>query len=197
MVTVSYQKVEIPLDAEYYISGNKVRARPDQVLFNTPTAHSAIYSYRAPTKRSRWYDGMRRNDNDFNIITDPTPAGHARRRRAYNPAFTEASLRPAALVMAKHIDRWLDLLAPRANEEWSEKRDMAKWGSALTFDVLGELCFGRSFETKEEGENPLKVIPHEFEVYIRGQYVVSLSKASNNISDRLPSSLRTTRYDRD
>lgn len=37
---------------------------------------------------------------------------------------------------------------------------MATWIDFLTFDILGDLCFGENFRTKEPGENKLKSIPH-------------------------------------
>jgi hypothetical protein len=54
--------------------------------------------------------------------------------------------------MNANIEQWCDLLGtntvdgrkPKANE-WTEAKDMSRWANYLTFDVLGDLCFGKPF----------------------------------------------------
>lgn len=60
--------------------------------------------------------------------------------------------------MIQHVDRWCELLGENS-EEWTKPRDMSEWSNYLVFDILGDLCFGKSLETKEPGENELKAIP--------------------------------------
>ena len=36
---------------------------------------------------------------------------------------------------------------------WSKPQNMADWCSYLTFDVMGDLCFGKAFEMLEREEN--------------------------------------------
>jgi hypothetical protein len=50
---------------------------------------------------------------------------------------------------------------------------MADWCDYLVFDILGDLCFGKSFETKELGENPLKTVPQAIANVLRFFYPVS------------------------
>jgi cytochrome P450 len=102
---------------------------------------------------------------------------HARKRRLLNLAFTERSLKAAVPFLAKHIDRWNDLLLsadkePRSNE-WSDVRDMKIWADYLVFDILGDLCFGAGFETKEPGNNDFKKIPAAFDTFVTFNYSVS------------------------
>lgn len=37
--------------------------------------------------------------------------------------------------------------------EWSKPQNMADWSNYLTFDVMGDLCFGKAFEMLEREEN--------------------------------------------
>lgn len=37
--------------------------------------------------------------------------------------------------------------------EWSVAQNMADWANYLTFDVMGDLCFGKAFEMLEHEEN--------------------------------------------
>ena len=80
-----------------------------------------------------------------------------------NQAFTEKSVKHAAEFVVEHTERWVDLLADTtdspAKDGWSDSRDMSDWNDWLIFDILGDLCFGRSFEIKEPKSNPLREIP--------------------------------------
>lgn len=77
--------------------------------------------------------------------------------------------------MAKHIDRWNEILleGTRDSQGWTEPKNMSVWCDYLVFDILGDLCFGKSFETKEPGENKLKAIPHLIAMYMKNYYPVS------------------------
>lgn len=43
----------------------------------------------------------------------------------------------------------------------------------LVFDILMDLCFGATMNTKEPGEDPLKKIPQAFEDFVTFNYGVS------------------------
>lgn len=40
-----------------------------------------------------------------------------------------------------------------ATEGWSAPQNMADWCNYLTFDVMGDLCFGKAFEMLEHEQN--------------------------------------------
>ena len=42
-------------------------------------------------------------------------------------------------------------IAVSAKDEWSKPRDMSDWANNLTIDILGELCFGKTFGALEAG----------------------------------------------
>jgi hypothetical protein len=99
---------------------------------------------------------------------------HARKRRVLNSAFSENALRSSEEFMIKHVDRWNELTwEGTAPDTWSTPKNIALWVDYLVFDILGELCFGRSFETKEPGENNLKGIPHGMTMFLKFMYPVS------------------------
>lgn len=73
---------------------------------------------------------------------------HAFKRRVLGQAFSEQALRNLESLMIETIDTWLVALSQGSNDGqkgWSEPKDMAAWSNYLTFDVLGDLCFGKSF----------------------------------------------------
>ncbi|KAK4107230.1 cytochrome P450 [Canariomyces notabilis] len=49
----------------------------------------------------------------------------------------------------------------------------------LVFDIMGDLCFGRSFDIKEPGENPLKAVPHFIAEYMKFYYPMCRSPFLN------------------
>jgi cytochrome P450 len=71
---------------------------------------------------------------------------HAKKRRMLNLAFTDQSVKASGQFMARHIDRWNELLVStqdsNGRDEWSESHDISTWANYLVFDILGDLCFG-------------------------------------------------------
>ena len=104
-------------------------------------------------------------------MTTPDKVVHARKRRVLNHAFSDKALSSSEPIIIRHVDRWCDLLVDGPG--WSEHRNMTEMADYLLFDILGELCFGKSFETKEPGDNPNKCVPHNIAVYMQLMYPVS------------------------
>jgi cytochrome P450 len=159
----------------HQIYGDTFRAAPNLVLFNSTRAYAEIYGARANITRSGFYRAWKRNMHDASTITSTEPAVHAKKRKALNLAFTEQSLKAAGPLMSAHIDRWVELLVGDATDEWSPARNLGDWVDALVFDLIGDLCFGENFGTKEAGENKLKKIPHLIMKHVKIGYVLSKS----------------------
>lgn len=114
-----------------------------------------------------------RDENHTNTLNTVDVEKHAQKRRLLNIAFTEQSVRAASPIMAEHTDRWNQVLMSETGEDgWSVPRDMSIWIDYLVFDVIGDLCFGENFKTKEEAENPYRAIPHTLMGYIKAGYPV-------------------------
>jgi hypothetical protein len=79
-----------------------------------------------------------------------------------NFAFSEKALKAAEPFVISNTERWLDLMeeqiAKSKESKWSASFNMAEWLNYLVFDILGDLCFGKSFDMKEPG-NKLRHIP--------------------------------------
>ncbi|KAH8691695.1 benzoate 4-monooxygenase cytochrome P450 [Phaeosphaeriaceae sp. PMI808] len=156
--------------------GPRFRAGPNIVLFRTPAAHNDIYNHKANVRKSSFYDALVRHNDDRNTLNTTNVALHAQKRRSLSLAFTEQPIRAASPIVAKHVDRWNDILLGKPDDEgWSMPKDMAIWSDRLVFDVLGDLCFGRAFNTKEPDDNPLKVIQHQIAESMKFLYILSKS----------------------
>lgn len=143
---------------------------PTLVLFNTPKAYRDIYNYKANVKKDKTYDAWRRHEGDANTLNITDVATHARKRKLLNTVFTDGSIRSAAAFIIKHLDRWNELTVN--GHDWSEPIELSKWTDCLVFDILGDLCFGKSFDIKEPGENPFKVIPEAIISFVKFWYPV-------------------------
>jgi cytochrome P450 len=96
---------------------------------------------------------------------------HSRKRRVLNQSFSAEALKSAEPFVLSNTNRWCELLARETDngqEGWSKLLNMADWVNYLVFDILGDLCFGKSFDMKEP-ESDLRFVPHlmtEFLVFM-------------------------------
>ncbi|CAJ2501952.1 Uu.00g048050.m01.CDS01 [Anthostomella pinea] len=144
----------------FQIYGKRIRVAPNLVLFCDPNAYADIY-------------GMKSNST----VNTIDPREHAIRRRMLNTAFTDVSANAAAAFMSQHIDRWHQIMLDEhdSTTEWSASIDLSGKLDHIVFDIMGDLSFGRSFNTKEPGENPLKEVPHTTIQYLKFIYPVCRS----------------------
>lgn len=126
-------------------------------------------------RRSPFYTALQRKSDEHTTLNTVDVAEHARRRKLLNLCFTDKSLRAASGFISRHVDRWNELMLEEnsSTTEWSAPVDFSEKVDTLVFDVMGDLSLGRSFDIKEPGDNPLRVIPHNIADYMRFYYPVS------------------------
>jgi len=150
-----------------------VRFKPDGVLFNSPSAYQAIYQTRSNVKKGKFYEIWPRNPQNNNTLSTVDKMVHARKRRVLNSAFSEKAIRSAEAFVVQHVDRWNELLVVgNDGESWTEAQNMSDLTDYLVFDIMGDLCFGKSFDLKEPGENPLRHMPHTIADFMQLMYPV-------------------------
>ncbi|CAI6339907.1 unnamed protein product [Periconia digitata] len=154
---------------QFQIYGGKIRAAPNIVLFNSPSAYNSIFSHKANVKRSKFYDAWSRNAEDVNTLQTSSVEIHARRRRLLNLVFTDHSIKAASAFIVGHVDRCHDILVnSKGNEngDWSQPQDISPVFMYLVFDIMMDLSFGATMNTKEPGENPFKKVPLAFDSFV-------------------------------
>lgn len=167
-------KRHIWLWQQFQIYGDIIRIEPNTVLFRHPDAYADIYSLKANVRRSPFYTALRRRLHEGNTLNTIDVAEHALKRKHLNLAFTEKSLRSATSFIINNVDRWNQVMMDvNDSTDWSAPEDFSKRLDALTFDIMGDLAFGRSFDIKESGDNPLKVVPENIAGYMKFYYPVS------------------------
>ncbi|TGO46779.1 hypothetical protein BCON_0308g00090 [Botryotinia convoluta] len=136
------------------------------------TGYREIYNSKANVKKAKWYEVWRRNNEDYNALNTTDPHKHMVLRKPLNSAFSEKSLRLSEPFIFKNVDRWIELMLDgkktKDTAEWATPKNLGgEWVDYLVFDILGDLCFGKSFETIEPKENPLRQIPHMIGEYLQ------------------------------
>lgn len=128
-------------------TGPVFRFGPNRLSFNTQTALQTINSAKANTKKGEFYHGLITPAGP-SILSAISNDVHARKRRVLSQAFSDKAIRSTEDYTLTHIRRFCEKLAMT-----SEPLDMAKWCTFLTGDVLGEVCFGNSFEMLSTPKN--------------------------------------------
>ncbi|KAI0803516.1 cytochrome P450 [Xylaria sp. FL0064] len=148
------------LRKQFQIYGYRVRIEPNTVLFCDPQAYAAIYNMKANVRRGRFYEAFKRDAIDTTTLTCIDVAAHAKRRRHLNLCFTERSIRAASTFVIDHVDRWIQVIAegPQDGDGWSQPMDFSEKVDALIFDIMADLSFGKSFDIKEPGDNPIYLV---------------------------------------
>ncbi|KAI4187856.1 MAG: hypothetical protein LQ348_004018 [Seirophora lacunosa] len=156
----------------HQIYGPIFRYRPDGLLFNSSQATRDIYETKANVKKGDFYEWFSRKAGFHNTWNCVDKAQHARKRRILNAAFSDKALKSAERYIVQHADRWCELLLDGAERAWSSPRNLTEWSDRLIFDILGELCYARSFDIKEPGDNDLKSLPGIMATFTTFAYMV-------------------------
>lgn len=162
-------------------AGPTFRYRPDSVLINTPTAFRALFGPKGNVKKSVYYEAWPRSVDALTTWNCTDINVHGRKRRVLNHAFSDKALRSAEPFVVAHADRWCEVIADEIDTDdvtnqagWSKSLNVADWVNYLVFDILGDLCFGKSFDMKER-DSEMKYVPHLMAEFVALLHPVSRS----------------------
>jgi cytochrome P450 len=155
------------MDQEYNINsrlGPVVRVSPSKVSINTATALKEIYGNRkAPFQKGEFYATIQTAERGSSTtFTTQDENQHTRKRRILAHAFSEKAVQDYEKYVSNNINKWLDRLGEGAKEKgWTEGKNVATWINYLTFDILTDLAYGRSFDLlgKEDMRYVSELIP--------------------------------------
>jgi len=146
--------------------GPVVRFTPNSISFKSATALRDIYGARgANVGKSEFYNAfMNPAPNTHNAREKNM---HARKRRVLAHGFSDTAIRSMERFVLANVDIFCWRMGMRggANDGgrqritdndtkgWSDVKCMTDWFSYLAFDILGDLCFGKSFSMLEKTDN--------------------------------------------
>lgn len=143
--------------------GPVVRFAPNSLSFNTVSAIDSIYkSRKANIIKADWYQCVRDSAGGFeSTLTARHKARHGVKRRLLSYAFSEKALKDYEPVINNKVRTWLQQLEQEARSSGGGTIDLGRWSEYLIFDILGEICFSKSFGLLEspEGRYITKLVP--------------------------------------
>jgi cytochrome P450 len=164
--------------------GSVVRVSSDEVSFVDEKAWAAFYASRQGTclpKSPHWFVPRRRPNDIAEVestgIMASTKADHGRFRRAFAPSFTTAALRRHEPMIQSHVEILVSQLYKEALK--NARVNISRWFEYLTFDIIGDLGYSKSFHTLENEE-------HRQHVDVVGSFLTPMTREASLRSLGLP-----------
>ncbi|KAL4792214.1 cytochrome P450 [Aspergillus venezuelensis] len=132
--------------------GPHVRLAPNFVSINTVEGLHKIYGHGNKFRKADFYNAFPAIKGVYNTHNSIDKMIHGRKRRVLSQAFSDNALKGMEDVMLLHVRQLCSILARErpgsrpAGEKDGATFNMANWFGYLTYDVMGELCFGKSFD---------------------------------------------------
>ncbi|KAH8666581.1 cytochrome P450 [Xylariales sp. PMI_506] len=136
--------------------GPVVRIAPGHLSFTDPRAWRDIYGHRAAGvpefEKSAGFVRVFSDDPSEMRITNAGHQEHAALRRALSQGFSEASMRLQAPQIARYADFLIERLRGQCDSAGEAPLNLEAWYNWTTFDVIGDLVFGKPFGCLEKME---------------------------------------------
>ncbi|KAH8434410.1 cytochrome P450 [Aspergillus melleus] len=124
--------------------GPIVRVGPTDLSIAHPSAVDIVHGFGTQCTKGPWYDVYRPM---VSLHIYRSKVEHDQRRRVWSAAFGDRALRGYELRLHKYRKQLLDQIVARHGQPMS----VTKWFYSYSFDVLGDLAFGKSFNMLETG----------------------------------------------
>ncbi|KAJ0418761.1 benzoate 4-monooxygenase cytochrome P450 [Aspergillus carlsbadensis] len=123
--------------------GDIVRVGPSELSIADPEAVKVVHPLHGPNaapKKGPWYDQPYPR---FSLQTTRDDHEHARLRRIWDRAFSTKALREYSPRVRHHAARLHEVIEQSIRT--AQPLDLAQWFNYYSFDVMGDLAFGKSF----------------------------------------------------
>ncbi|KAI2618916.1 benzoate 4-monooxygenase cytochrome P450 [Hypoxylon sp. NC1633] len=134
--------------------GHVVRIAPNEVSFDTAESLKDIYNQRAGHQvfiKGVFYEfGSFATGGITSIISERRPEAHKEMRNHLTSAFSERAILEQEEIVASSVDKLIRLVGTRGSSE--KGVDMSTLFESMTFDIVGDLAFGETFEALDNGK---------------------------------------------
>lgn len=145
MVCIALYKLPIPAHSLTQYLGDVVRISPNELSFTSIPATKDIYYHQTKTRpampKSMSYARPEANPTLFSV-RDVNE--HSRQKAAFTHAFSPRALKDQEPLILRYCDAWITMLAREATSPAGI--DMVTAWNWLTFDIIGDLTMGASFD---------------------------------------------------
>ncbi len=128
-----------------------------------------VYGFKANTQKSAYYRVFGNVFKGENVNTTIHNDLHSKKRKAISSALSDSALKDMEELVLRNIRKSVQYLGrfeassdvSPDNQEWSTPKNISEWAQYLTFDVMGDVCFSRSFRMLDDSDNRylLKILP--------------------------------------
>lgn len=139
--------------------GSVVRYAPNKVSFDTGAALKHIYSgNKKEFIKSDFYEGFPAVKGFPSVHSAIIKSEHAKKKRVMSHAFSEQALASAQPYIMDKIVQLCDLLGDNTRDtvvtpSGKPAKMISRLTSYFSFDVMGELCFGKGFDMLTSADN--------------------------------------------
>lgn len=131
--------------------GDVVRVAPNELSFASLQSYLDMYGH-VMKGRGRFLKSSFYEDSGPPRVTNATdPEVHARQRKALSHAFSAKALRDQEVVVQEFVDLLMKQLS-KLGEDGQKAIDVSDAFNWVTFDIIGDLAFGDSFNAVAEGK---------------------------------------------
>jgi cytochrome P450 len=192
-----------PISTDLEPRGPIVRIGPNTLSINTIGALKEIYgSRKANVQKSDWYRTLDSGSGAFSTHSEIDKSKHAFRRRVLEHAFSESALRSVEPFVLENVRIWCNCLGsseeagPVRAGEWTPAKNMTEWSNYLSYDIMGDLTFGKKFECMKREEHRyvpgLMMRATEFVYVVRDRPSIHSKKGRGILSENNPEMLTKT-----
>ncbi|KAF3402577.1 hypothetical protein DPV78_004756 [Talaromyces pinophilus] len=126
--------------------GDYVRVGPRELSIKDPRGLPFIYGPASQTTKGPFYDGAQPY---ISVHSTRDKKDHARRRKAWDRGFSSKSLRDYEERVTKYAAQLLSVVADNVGQPI----EMSRWFNYYSFDIIGDLTFGKSFDMLITGKD--------------------------------------------
>ncbi|KAL7267866.1 hypothetical protein RUND412_009532 [Rhizina undulata] len=144
--------------------GPYVRLSPNFLTVNTKEGLKEIYGVNKNVQKSDFYRAAAGHWSNYvtSTVSAIDKQEHARKRKVLAHAFTDTALKSMEQYVMPSVETLCNIIATgeqsidfegggKGKGKW--RGDMSKWANYFTFDIMGELSFGKNFGMLEGDEN--------------------------------------------
>lgn len=132
--------------------GHVVRINPNTLSFNTAQAWKDIYGLRPGKKQLTKNTVLSQNGTAQPLTSIKNDAEHARVRALISPAFSERAVREQESLVMRFVDLLIQRLKGQIGGSTRGEVDLVRWYNFATFDIIGDLALGQSFDSLKTGK---------------------------------------------
>ncbi|KAJ5579664.1 cytochrome P450 oxidoreductase [Penicillium hispanicum] len=147
--------------------GDYVRVGPTELSVRDPAAVKMIHSSQAKVSKGVWYTI---SEPRISLETDRNKKSHALRRKVWDQGFSAQALRS----YEPRVSHYATQLVNAIDDRMGRPMNITQWLNYFSFDVMGDLSFGKGFNMLKEGKDQhfLIQLRENMKVISLGSYLV-------------------------